>query len=51
MSDPEEPRDMYLKSDRFIHSQEPPPGTDLHDGSYCWKCNGTGYLYEESCVG
>ena len=29
----------------FISSQEPPPGTDLYEGSYCWKCNGLGYLY------
>ena len=25
--------------------QEPPPGTDLHEGSYCWKCKGSGYLF------
>ena len=37
---------VCTQSSEVCCRQEPPPGTDLHEGAYCWKCKGAGELYE-----
>lgn len=37
---------VCTQSSEVCYRQEPPPGTDLHEGAYCWKCKGAGELYE-----
>lgn len=44
MSSNEEIRDVCVIEGVVMARQEPPPGTTLHDGAYCWKCKGTGEL-------